>query len=62
MKRPGKVFGALLALLPPTIPAPATAVEPTFRGIVGADAALDILPFSAQSLEIKKVVICSRDR
>jgi len=49
-------------VLPPTIPAPATAVEPTFRGIVGADAAPDILPFSAQSLEIKKVVICSRDR
>ena len=31
-------------------------------GDAGADAALDILPFGAQSLEIKKVVICSRDR
>ena len=31
-------------------------------GDVGADATLNILPFGAQSLEIKKVVICSRDR
>ena len=30
-------------------------------GDAGADAALDILPFGAQRLEIKKVVICSRD-
>ena len=41
MKRPGEVFGALLALLPPTIPAPATAVEPTFGGIVVAVVRVD---------------------
>jgi len=128
MKRSAKVFGALLALLLPTVPARATAVEPTYEeiagaivrvdatimpgaqttrslgkersgsgvvigddgliltigylimesatltrvfaavsqgqvtGDAGADAALDILPFGAQSLEIKKVVICSRGR
>ena len=33
-----------------------------FTGDAGADAALDIFSFGLQSLEIKKVVICSRDR
>ena len=128
MKRPAKVFGALLALLLPIFPAPANAVEPTFgeiagatvrvdatimpsaqttrslgkessssdvvisddvfiltigylimssvtlalvyaavsqgqvTGDAGANTALDILPSGAQSLEIIKVVICSRVR
>ena len=41
MKQSGKVFGVLLALLPPTTPAPATAVEPTFGGTVGAVVRVD---------------------
>ena len=40
----------------------ATVSQGQVTGDAGADAALDILPFGSQSLEIKKVVICSGDR
>ena len=40
----------------------ATVSQGQVTGDAGADAALDILPFGSQSLEIKKVVIYSGDR
>ena len=50
MKRSAKVFGELLAVLLPTAPVPATAVEPIFGEIADATVRVDatIIP-SAQT-------------
>jgi len=57
-----QTIGYLIIKSATLAPVYAAASQGQFTGDAGADVAPDILSFGLQSLEIKKVVICSRDR